>query len=109
MLSVVAVLDALDLKKPLRLCWPLLAAGEADAEDPDLARFKGLLLETSATGRFWPATEMELVGIAGAEGGGTWVVVDIGDASIIVAPPSVVFSASLLSTSVAMATVLCDC
>ncbi len=108
MLSVVAVFEALGLKKPLRLCWPLLAAGEADAEDPDFARFKDLLLETSATGRFLPATERELIEIPGAEGG-TCAVFDIGDGGTVVAPPLLVFSASISPISVVVASVLCDC
>ena len=56
---------ALGLKKPRRLCWPLLKTEGTVAAEPDLARFEDLLLDDSCADRLLPAVDVDLAAAVG--------------------------------------------
>ena len=56
------------LKKPLRLCCPLLGPDLGGAEDPDLTRLKDLLFDFSGNGLLWLGEEVEILAPFSEEG-----------------------------------------
>lgn len=97
------------VKKPLRLCCPLLFAGAAWTETPDLERLRGLFVDVAAEDLFLPATGgMVSVTVVcplarGAVGRSAW-----GIWSLLKPTISSIFASSPSSTPARGAAVLCD-
>ena len=102
------VLD-LGLKNPLRLCWPLPIAAGAVAEDPDLARFKDLLVDTSPIDRFVPATDGSLDEATGAVADSACALSAFVEVVLIAEPPLTDPFASKTPASLLVTFMLCDC
>ena len=104
--SVIGI--ALDLKKPFKLCWPLVAAGGVFVTDSDFARLSGLFGDVLAIDRFRIAGGNELVGMVVLSE--TWV--GLSPTAVIdwsgIASGSFSVDGTSSSRSVLDTTVLCD-